>query len=226
MTMSTINFTKDELTQINSAVKEAESKTSGEIATAFIKESYNYAIHELTFSVIIGFVYFLAAMFYTGAVEHWLEQMFWDYSSLYLVMFYGLTTFGVITLVYFLTNIPVIDRLIIPRSVMAEKVNLRAIQHFMQSGVYKTKDRTGILIFISNLERRVELLADEGISKKIPEEKWSQIVSHIIDGIHQNKTAQHLVEAIRQCGDILAEHNPVQSDDVNELNDNITILEK
>jgi len=224
--MPTINFSKQELDQINNAVKEAESKTSGEIATAFIKESYNYAIYELTFSVIFGFVYFLVAMFYTGAVEHWLQQMFWDYSSRHLVMFYGLTTFGVITVAYFLTNIPIIDRLIIPRSVMAEKVNLRAVQHFMQSGVYKTKDRTGILIFISDLERRVELMADEGISKKIQQEKWTEIVNHIIDGIHQNKTAQHLVDAIQECGKILAEHNPVQPDDINELNDDIAILEK
>lgn len=224
--MPKINFSKQELDQINNAVKEAESKTSGEIATAFIKESYNYAIYELTAAVIAGFVYFLAAMFYTDAVEHMLQQMSWDYSGMHLVMFYGLSTFLVITLVYFLTNIPFIDRFIIPRSAMEEKVNQRAVQHFMQSGVYKTKDRTGILIFISDLERRVELMADDGISKKIPQEKWNEIVNHIIEGIHRDKTAQHLVDAIKECGKLLAEHNPVQPDDINELKDDIALLEK
>jgi len=224
--MSKINFTDQEKEIIRNAVHKAESKTSGEIATAVIKESDKYAIYELTFAVLIGFLYLVGLLFFYNNIEESLKNMMWDYSSQYLLMFYGLSTFLVITLIYIIANFPFIDRLIVPKKVMEEKVNQRAVRYFMESGVYRTKDRTGILIFISQLERRVELLADQGISEKIPQEKWDSIVQHIIAGIRSNQLIKHLGEAIEECGNLLSEHFPIQADDINELKDDISILEK
>ena len=224
--MPKINFSDQEKETIRQAVREAESKTSGEIATAFIKESDNYAVFELLFALFIGFGYFITLMFFSGAIEASLQKMTWDYTSRNLLMFYGFSTFLVIALAYLVANFPFIDRLIVPKRIMLEKVNQRAVRHFMESGVYRTKDRTGILIFISSLERRVELLADQGISEKIPQEKWNSIVQHIIDGIRSHQLTRHLADAINECGTLLAEHFPIQPDDINELKDDIRILEK
>ncbi|MCP5106203.1 MAG: TPM domain-containing protein [bacterium] len=224
--MAKINFSSEDLEKIRGAVKEAESKTAGEIATAFIKESYNYAVYELMFSVICGFVYFVVMMFFSGSIENIIREMFWDYSTDYLLIFYGLSTFLVIFIFYFFANIPFLDRLIVPKSVMHRKVNERAVRHFMESGVYNTKDRTGILIFVSGLEHRVDLLADKGINEKIPQEKWDSIVAHIIDGIKSGQLVKHLTEAVSRCGELLAEHYPIQPDDVNELKDDIAVLER
>jgi putative membrane protein len=224
--MAKINLSKKTLKEINEAVKEAESKTSGEIATAFIKESDNYAIYELTFAVICGFLYFTLLMFFSKPIGILIENKLWDYSVDHLLIFFGFSTFLVISLFYLLANFSFIDRLIVPQSVMRRKVNERAVRYFMESGVYNTKDRTGILIFISALERRVELLADRGISEKIPREKWDGIVRNITAGINKNKLAEHLSQSIRECGDLLAEHFPIQPDDINELGDDIAVLEK
>jgi len=224
--MSGFKLRKEDMKKIGSAVKKAESKTSGEIATAMIKESYNYAIYELIFAVVIGFVYFIVMMFFTGSIEQFLQGNFWDYSVNYMIMFYGFSTFIVITLFYFIGNISSIDRLIVPKKILIQKVQERATRYFMESGVYNTKDRTGILIFISILERRVELLADSGINAKIPQEKWQSIVDNIIKGIKQKDIATHLTNSINECGDLLVEHFPIQADDKNELTDAIDILEK
>lgn len=216
----------EDLEKIKKAVKDAESKTAGEIATAFINESDNYAVYELMFSVIGGFIYFVIMMLFSSNIEHTLKRMLWDYSTDYLLIFYGLSTFLVIFILYLLANISFIDRLIVPGSVMQRKVNERAVRYFMESGVYNTKDRTGILIFISGLEHRVELLVDKGINEKFPQEKWNTVVSHIIDGIKSNRMVENLTNAIAQCGEMLAEHYPIQRDDVNELKDDIAVLER
>ena len=221
-----MKLSKDDMKKIGSAVKKAESKTSGEIATAMIKESYDYAIYELMFAVVIGFLYFVIMMFFSGNIEQFLQEKFWDYSVNYLIMFYGFSTFIVIAIFYFIGNISSIDRLIVPKKVRNQKVQERATRYFMESGVYNTKDRTGILIFISIMERRVELLADSGISEKIPTEKWQNIVDNIIKGIKQKEITEHLMESINECGDLLAKHFSIQSDDKNELTDDIDILEK
>ena len=224
--MPKINFKKDDLKKISSAVKEAESKTSGEIATAIIKESYNYAVYELLFAVIIGFIYFVVMMFFVGNIENQLQSLFWDYHIGHLLIFYGFSTFLVIALFYFLGNISTIDRLIVSKKIRQQKVKERALRHFMESGVYNTKDRTGILIFISILEKRVELLADSGINEKIPPEKWQSIVDNIIKGIKKKNVTSHLIKSINKCGELLTQHFPIQPDDINELPDEIDILEK
>ena len=224
--MPKFKLKQDDLKKISSAVKNAEKKTSGEIVTAIIKESYNYAIYELIFAVITGLIYFVIMMFFVGNIENWLQGIFWDYSIHHLVMFYGFSTFIVITILYFIGNISNVDRFIVAKKIMQKKVNERAIRHFMESGVYNTKDRTGILIFISILERRVELLADSGINEKIPQGKWQSIVDNIIKGIKKKNVTAHLIESINDCGDLLAQHFPIQPDDVNELSDEIDILEK
>ncbi|MCK4653497.1 MAG: TPM domain-containing protein [Candidatus Cloacimonetes bacterium] len=224
--MPKFKLKQDDLKKISSAVKNAEKKTSGEIVTAIIKESYNYAIYELIFAVITGLIYFIIMMFFVGNIEKWLEGIFWDYSIHHLVMFYGFSTFIVITILYFIGNISNVDRFIVAKKIMQIKVNERAIRHFMESGVCNTKERTGILIFISILERRVELLADSGINEKIPQGKWQNIVDNIIKGIKKKNVTAHLIESINDCGDLLAQHFPIQPDDVNELSDEIDILEK
>ncbi len=224
--MSGFKLSKDDLKKISSAVKEAESKTSGEIATAIIKESYNYAVNELLFAVIVGFIYFVVMMFFVGSIENRLQSLFWDYNIGYLLIFYGFSTFLVIAIFYFLGNISTIDRLIVSKKIMQQKVKERALRHFMESGVYNTKDRTGILIFISILEKRVELLADSGINEKIQPEKWQSIVDNIIEGIKKKNVTSHLIESINECGKLLSQHFPIQPDDINELSDEIDILEK
>lgn len=212
--------------QIAAAVKKAESKTSGEIVTAFIKESHDYAVHEMSFAVIVSFIYFVAMMFFVSDVQAWLQGMFWDYTQNYLIAFYGFSVFLVGAIFYFLANVAAIDRLIVPKKVMQQKVHDRALLHYMESGIYNTRDHTGILIFISLLEHRVELLADKGISVKIPLEHWQQMVEQILTGVKQGDFVNKLCLSVEECGTLLAEHFPIKADDSNELTNDINVLEK
>jgi len=221
-----MKLSSEDKKRISAAVAKAESKTSGEIGTAIIPESYDYAIQELLFAVAAGFIYFAVILFFHSNIESWLSSMFWDYSDIYLTAFYGFSTFIVITLVYLLANLPIVDRMICSKSLMACKVHERALRHFVESGIYNTVHRTGILIFISVLEQRVELIADSGINELIPQDKWDSIVKHIVAGIKENKPADKLVEAIETCGELLAENFPIQADDINELSDEIKVLER
>jgi putative membrane protein len=223
--MAMFKFNAEQKKKISTAVKNAEAKTSGEIATAFIKESYDYAIYELLFAVVVGFIYFTVLMFFSDSIANSLQNMFWDYNINYLLIFFGFSTFLVIAIAYFVANISYVDRLIVSQKVKQKKVEERALQHFMQSGVSYTRDRTGILIFISYLEKRVVLLADTAINEKIEQHEWQKIVDHITAGIKNNQLAENLVDAIEDCGELLQKHFPIKEDDTNELDNEIEILE-
>jgi putative membrane protein len=219
-------FKEEELKKIANAVKKAESKTSGEIATAFIMESGTYAVYELLFAVITTFLIFTISLFCFTDIENFIKRFFWDYSSYNAVTVFGFAIFVIIFLLYFVANIQVLDRLIVPKRVMEQQVKERALRFFAESGVYKTKDGTGILIFISFLERKVELIADYGIAAKINQKEWDNIVATITSGIKAGNLVDSLVEAVEKCGELLAMHFPISKDDINELSDNLNILER
>lgn len=226
--MKKVFLSKDDLEKIKNVVQKAEEKTSGEIVTAFIEESYDYAIYELIFAVTIGMIYFFIMSFFYQNIHNLIDSLFWTkVDTGYLaVIFYGASTFLIIIIFYLIGNTNFIDRLIIPLKVKSSKVHERAIRHFFEAGVQNTRDRTGILIFISFLEKRVELLADQGIAEKIDQTEWNEIVNNIVVGIKKNEMTESLTQSIEKCGDLLELHFPIKLDDINELNDEITILEK
>jgi len=225
--MKSLNFTDSELKKIGAAVKEAEKETSGEIKVAFIRESYDYAKYELFFALIAGFISLGILILFQSKAEVFVQSMFWEYSPAYTAIFFGIFPFFIITIFYLLANLSFVDRIIVPASVKNRKVHERAVRYFTESGIFNTRDRTGILIFLSFLERRVELIADKGISSKIPQERWEGIVSHITLGIRTGKTLEHLVDSVKECGVILAEADkfPIKPDDENELDDDVSVLE-
>ena len=106
---------------------------------------------------------------------------------------------------------------------MAEEVFQRALETFYKHNVSMTKDRTGIMIFISLLERKVEVLADCGINEKVENNYWNQIVTNLVSKIKEGSIAIGLCEAILDCGKSLESSFPIKDNDVNEIsNDLIT----
>jgi len=223
--MSREILTEEERKRIAAAVGKAEKNTSGEIATAVIRESSDYAVYELAASLGAGILWFLVLLLFYPRVEAAVSGLFWNAPAWYVTAFYGLSTLVVTGLVYFFSNLPVLDRRIVPKRIMHREVRSRALRHFTESGVYATRDHTGILIFVSLLERRVEILADSGLSEKIPQSDWDSIVGDLTDHIRRGELAEGLVRSVEACGTRLAKHFPIKKDDTNELSDSVDILE-
>ncbi|MFA7056696.1 MAG: TPM domain-containing protein [Candidatus Cloacimonadales bacterium] len=212
-----IKLTAQNKEQISKAVTEAEKSTSGEIAVVVAKQSSDYAVYELTFAVIIGLIFMILGLIFYSEIDTMIMNMIWSSSKIITTSVIGLGTFVVIILFYILANIPFIDRLIIPKSIKNEKVREKAQLSFMNYEVGKTRDRTGILIFISKLERRVEILADVGISAVYPHDSWQKQVDRIIAGIKNKQFSEELEKVILDLGQVLAKNFPIKDDNTNEL---------
>jgi len=219
-------LTSDEKTRISDAVSAAEADTGGEIVTAIIPESDDYAFRELLFGIGGGIITFIVISLFITPFEALIDRLFWNDSVLLIPLI--MTGVSLITgaAFYFLLQIPALDRFIIGKKVMAEAVRNRALRHFVESNAYNTVDNTGVLLFISILERRVELIADRGINEKVAPDSWDRIVSSLVRGIHEKKTADAIIRAIEEIGTVLAEHVPPRPDDKNELSNGPTELGK
>jgi putative membrane protein len=114
-------------------------------------------------------------------------------------------------------HIPWLKRIFISNREMAEEVEEAAITNFFNRGLYRTKDGTGILIFISVFERKVWVLADAGIDAKVASDHWQSVVAGITKGIRNKQAAAAICLAVDTIGRTLAKHFPVAPDDIDEL---------
>lgn len=219
-------LSEEESQRIARAVAEAEEKSGGEIATAVIAESEDYGFQELSFGVIVGFITLTLAAFLDSPIRAFFSSLVWNFNPGLLPFIYSWLALLSGALSFFMAQIPALDRLIIPQKVMAGAVQSRARRHFMEAGVHDTLDHTGILIFVSLLERRVELIADRGINEKVAPEIWNRIVDTMISKISAGALTDAIVDAVEECGDILADKIERHRNDDNELKDAPEELER
>lgn len=109
-----------------------------------------------------------------------------------------------------------------PKDVM-EQVWGRAELEFHREGLNKTKEKTGILIFLSRAERQAVVLADQGIASKVKADIWNDVVACVVEGAKTGNLKAKLEEAIHLCGKVLSQHFPPSLDNKNELSDHIIV---
>ncbi len=201
--------------KIKESVLEAEKQSGGEIVI-FINEesdSYNNTYWATGFlSFFIGtFILVLLYNFFQFVSSH----------SLFFIGALFLFPLLVITLLYLIKPIRL---LFINKNQIDYYVNLKAREAFLNNEVFNTKDRTGILIYISLFEKRVIVIGDNGINKKVSKDKWDTVIQTIIKGIKNDSLIDGIVSGILLCGNILKENNVKRKfSDKNELDDNIHI---
>ena len=111
---------------------------------------------------------------------------------------------------------------IVPRLLPLESARRRAIREFFRLGVDRTKDGSGVLLFLAVRSHRFEIVADRAINEQVGAEAWNEIAAEITDHIRENGIGDGLQHGVRRIGAFLAQHFPIQPDDVNELPDEVT----
>jgi len=131
---------------------------------------------------------------------------------------------AIFVLTALLVSIPPVRRALTPRALKAAAVRRAAMEQFLGQGLHLTRDRTGVLIFAALAERRVEVIADEGIYKAAPQTVWDEVRADLVAGLARGRIADGFVAAVTRTGQILSAHVPVRTGDRNELPDGLTIL--
>ena len=218
---------KDEdFTAIKKAVADAETKTTGEIAVAVTAESARYCFWELLAANCFAAIVLIAMLPFSDTIRALYHHIYWgNEPSWILPLFYIVGCFASVVIAFYVANIPVIDRLIIPRAVRKTCVTNRAFRYFTECGIYDTAEHSGILIFVSYMERQVRIVADSGISKHISQDLWNLIADELAENLRKGDAAKAFTTAIEKCGELLAENFPPHEENPNEFPDGLVILE-
>ncbi|MFA6598343.1 MAG: TPM domain-containing protein [Ignavibacteriaceae bacterium] len=98
-----------------------------------------------------------------------------------------------------------------------------AVSEFKRLGIKKTRDHTGILIFILLKEREFYILADSAIHEKVADNTWELVKNKMEAKFREKKFCEGILNAVDEVGTILSEHFPRKTDDTNELSDEVNI---
>jgi putative membrane protein len=201
----TILTTQDKQ-QIEAAIGAVEKQTAAEIVVAEIARSDSYLDVRLALSALLALggsagVHTLLPLVGVG-----------ELLALELVLF---------ALGFALSAIPlVLRRFLLPARTQAA-VGRAAELSFLEHGVFATRERTGVLILLSELERKVTILGDKGIHARVANEGWDAHVETMVKAIRAGSAGQGVCQVIDALGVSLAQAAPVRSDDTNELPDRV-----
>ena len=200
-------FTKQERERIGAATRAVKSRTTGEIAVAVVDQSSQY--HE---AELLGGIFLASAIALVLAVSCFHASV-WSFIPLaFLLSFPCHQLFR---------HLPVLKRVFVGHRRKERAVRERALRTFYERGLYRTRESTGILFFLSLLERKVWVLADRGIHLKIHQPTLNKFAAQVSAGIREGRASDALCGAIEGIGELLAIHYPADGQRTGELSDQI-----
>jgi putative membrane protein len=205
---------ESDIAKISEAVRLAETKTSGEIIPMIVRQSTPTG----HIPIIYGLLIFCSLLIID--LETSLSN--WDVNYMWTLPTVAIGSFLVGTVV---SKFNWTKRLFLSNRDMQAEVMERAELEFYRGRFNETAAHTGVLIFVSLLERRVVVLADKGISVRLSQSTWDDVVGVMTENLKQQDFLSGMTKAIQKCGEILANEFPADKINPNEISNELVIRE-
>jgi putative membrane protein len=203
-----MSLSKQDQARISAAIHAAEARTEGEIVCVLAKSSSDYAVYPLAWAAVIAMIspWLLVALTALSVQRILLIQVL-----IFLGLFIGF-------------SMPVLRHLIVPRHIQRASAHRAAMEQFMIRGMARKANRAGILIFVSLNEHYARIVADQGITEKVDQRVWQGAIDALVEHMRQDRIAEGFIEALEQCGEVLALHFPAGAAPANDLPDRIYLI--
>lgn len=193
---------------IAAAIAAAERKTSGEIVCVLARSSAD----STTLPILLAALLALALP--------WLLVGLTTLSVLVILALQGTLFLGLAVLLC----LPRVRTGLLPPATRRAIAHRAAMEQFMQRDVSRTRERTGILIFVSLAERYARIVADEGIAARVPQAQWQSAVDALTARMRDGRIADGFIAAIDHCESVLTKHFPASGANRDELVDRIYLI--
>jgi putative membrane protein len=202
-----MEFTKAQHEAVAAAIREAEQKSSGQIVCVLARASSAYAHVPLLWASALALITPWPLIDFTP----------WSVQRIFLAQ---LVVFLVAAIVFSWLRLRL---LLVPRAVQRSRAHHAAIEQFVVRRVAHTKNRCGILIFVSLAEHYARIIADDGIAQKVPNAEWQTAVDALVAHMRGGDIAAGFTAAIERCSAVLAAHAPPDGSP-NELPDRLYVI--
>ncbi len=184
------------------AVAAVEAQTSAEIVVCLRGASASYREADYLF----GFLCSLAALVTMLYAERGFRAISFPLGALAAFVLGAMLSRGLA---------PIRRVFVMPGRKM-EMVRLAARASFVDLGVSRTSGRTGVLVYLSMFERRVEVVPDIGIDAAPLGPEWKTAVAALERSLSPSPDVDRFLRAMRALGPILGKALPRAEDDADE----------
>ena len=204
-----MDFSEQDRARISAAIRDNEARTTGEIVCVLAANSQGHASGLLVLlASTVAFAVPWRLMAFTALS---LQSML----SLQVLVFLALLS---------ILCLPRVRVALLPRSARRALAHRVAMEQFVSRGIARTKERTGILIFVSLAERYARIIADDGIAARVPQAEWQGAIDSLTAHMGAGRIADGFVTAIDRCGAVLAANFPSSRPERSELPDRIYLI--
>ncbi len=194
------SLSEQDLQKINSLVTQQEQGTLGEIVPVIVRRSSAVGHVPVLLSAQLMIVAIICEMI-------WLNDLsLWDRSEMNILL-----VLLIAGLSFYLSKWACVQRWLTPNVDEVAQVWQRAELEFYRSQLNKTDRRSAVLILISVMERRAVILADEGLTSKVPNEVWTEVVADMSALLSKGQWYSAFEKSILRCGELLKTHAPENS---------------
>jgi putative membrane protein len=211
--------------RIAAAVAKAERESDGEIVTIVAPRSDAYHDVGLHFAVLAMLLAPTAAALAPQSWIDWGTSLVFGWNAapgfrLLMLLLLGKMILFFLIVRYALAWMP-LRMALTPKGTKHRRVQRRAVELFRITTNQRTKGRTGILLYVSLLERRAEIVADEAIHSQVEPEVWGEAMAALVTEIAAGRPGEGMVQAVEKIGEVLAKCLPPRAENPNELPDRL-----
>ena len=187
-----MQFSQEDHDAISAAIRAAEARTCGQIVCVLSHASSDYAYIPVVWSTILALLVPWLLIYFT----HWSVQ------KIYL---WQLAVFVAAGLIF--SWMP-LRMAFVPRPLRRAPAHRAALEQFVMRRIANTKNRCGVLVFVSLAEHYARIIADDGIAQKVPNAEWQGAIDALTAHMRDGRIAEGFIAAIERCGAVLAAHAP------------------
>lgn len=190
------------VTALSDAVRDLERQSCAEVVVEVHARSGSYAHADGRFAAVVAFAGLLLLLF-----SPWPFRPAWvavDVAVLYAIGYFVSRSSNRLR------------RVMTTENERNRKVRTAATSVFFERGIGNLEKQTGLLLYLSILERRIEIVADHGVLKAVPHLEWNALVNGAGKQVANTDSLRALIRSLEP---VLAQCLPSRPEDREELPD-------
>ena len=179
-------ITENDRTVIAAAIREAETRTCGQIVCVLARSSSDYSAVPIEWAAVLALIAPWPLIYFTQLS---VQRIF-------------LVQIAIFILAALILSWSPLRMALVPRAVQRARAHRGAIEQFFLRGLANTKHRCGVLIFASMAEHYARIVADQGIASKVAQSDWQDAVDALTRHMRDGQIAAGLYRSHRRlrCG--------------------------
>jgi putative membrane protein len=177
---------------IVAAVRAAELRTSGQIVCVFARRTCEIGFPATLYAATLALIAPWPLLAFTQMPA---QRIFAVQAALFIVAM-------------LLLNWTRLGLALTPRGLQRRQAFRAAAEQFFTLGMTRTRNRAGVLIFVSMAEHYARIIADDGLTGKITEAEWRTVIDEMVGRLRDGQVNEAFILAVNHTGTFLARAAP------------------